>query len=112
LLFCYNLRMEKDLLSEVIEVEKEIQKCLELEKVASREWLEQTKKEFEDEFAGNAKTVEGSLQQVIDDAQKAAEVNASAIVAQATRRAGLVQALNTETLSKIVQKHISALLPG
>ena len=104
--------MEKDLLSEVIEVEKEIQKCLELEKAASREWLEQAKNEFEEDYIKQAKTIEGSLQLVIEEAKREAEASASSILAQATRTEAQVAAMDSAALSKIVKKHISVILTG
>jgi hypothetical protein len=49
--------MEKDILSEVIEVEKEIQKCLEVEKAKSHDWLEKVKKESEEELVREERNI-------------------------------------------------------
>ena len=49
--------MERDILSQVIEAEKEIQHCLDLEKIKAREWLERVKKECEDEFTREEKNI-------------------------------------------------------
>jgi vacuolar-type H+-ATPase subunit H len=104
--------MEKDLLGEVIEAEKEIQKCLELEKVKSREWLEQTRKEFEEEVEREEKNLRESLRQAIEQAAKEAEAKASDIVRQAERTAGRLTAVKNDTLSRIVGTHVRTILPG
>jgi vacuolar-type H+-ATPase subunit H len=104
--------MEKDLLGEVIEVEKEIQKCLELEKVKSGEWLEQTRKEFEEEVEREEKNLRESLQQAIEQATKDAGVKASDIVRQVERTAGRLTTLKNDTLSRIAEKHVRTILPG
>jgi vacuolar-type H+-ATPase subunit H len=104
--------MDKDLLGEVIVVEKEIQKCIELEKVKSREWLEQTRKEFEEEVEREEKNLRESLRQAMEQAAKDAGARAFDIVRQAERTAGRLTAVKNDTLLRIVEKHVRTILPG
>ncbi len=104
--------MEKDILSEVIEVEKEIQQCLELERVKSRKWLENVKKESEEELAREEKSIKESLNITIDIAKKDAEAKAAEIVKQADTKAVLLAKLNDETLGELIGKQIARILPG
>jgi vacuolar-type H+-ATPase subunit H len=104
--------MKEDLLGEVIEAEKEIQKYIELEKVKSREWLEQTRKDFEEEVEREEMNLRHSLQQAIEQAAKDAVAKAADIVSQTERTAGRLAAVKNDTLSRIVEKHIRTILPG
>jgi vacuolar-type H+-ATPase subunit H len=104
--------MQKDILSEVIEVEKEIQKCLEVEKEKSRDWLEKVKKESELELAREEKNIKESLNKSIEVAKKEAELNAAEIVKQTEARAERLAKLNDQTLVDIVGEQITRILPG
>ncbi len=104
--------MEKDILSEVIEVEKEIQKCLEAEKVKSRDWLEKVKQESAEELVREEKNIKESLNKSIEVAKKKAELKAVEIVKQTEARAERLTKLNDKTLVGIVEKQIIRILPG
>jgi vacuolar-type H+-ATPase subunit H len=104
--------MQKDILSEVIEVEKEIQKCLEVEKEKSRDWLEKVKKESELELAREEKNIKESLNKSIEVAKKEAELKAAEIVKQTEARAERLAKLNDQTLVDIVGEQITRILPG
>ena len=104
--------MEKDVLSQVIEAEKEIQKCLEAEKVKVREWLETVKKECESEFTAEEKKIKESLDLSMAESAKQAETKAGRIVEEAGQSAARLEHLRTETLSAIVRKRITTILPG
>lgn len=104
--------MEKDILSEVIEVEKEIQKCLEVEKAKSHDWLEKVKKESEEELVREERTIKESLNKSIEFAKKEAELKAAEIVKQTEARAERLSKLNNDTLVGIVGKQIIRILPG
>ncbi len=104
--------MQKDILSEVIEVEKEIQKCLEVEKEKSRDWLEKVKKESEAELAREEKNIKESLNKSIEVAKKEAELKAAEIVKQTEARAERLAKLNDQTLVDIVGEQITRILPG
>jgi vacuolar-type H+-ATPase subunit H len=104
--------MERDILSQVIEAEKEIQQCLELEKIKVREWLEHVKKESEEEFIREDKKIRESLEKSIAEATKEAEAEAAGVVSKATTEAERLEQLKPDTLSKIITKQIEKILPG
>lgn len=103
--------MEKDLLIEVIQAEKDIQKQLALEEIRAKEWLERSRKECEAEFERERGAIEESARRSLEQAEQEADIKASDIVLQASRTAGRLAALSTEDLSRIVEKHIRAILP-
>ena len=104
--------MERDILSQVIEAEKEIQHCLDLERIKAREWLERVKKECEEEFILEEKNIKESLAKATAEAAREAEVKAAGTVSRATAAAELLGRLQAETLSRIVAKKIVDILPG
>ena len=104
--------MQKDILSEVIEVEKEIQKCLEDEKAKSQDWLQKVKKESAEELVREEKSIKESLNKSIEVAKREAELKAAEIVNQTEIRAERLAKLSDETLVDIAVKHITRILPG
>jgi hypothetical protein len=104
--------MERDILSQVIEAEKEIQQCLDLEKVKIREWLERVRKECEEEFIREEKNINASLKISAAEAAGEAEVKAAGIVRQATATADRLGRLQAEVLSNSIAKQINRILPG
>jgi vacuolar-type H+-ATPase subunit H len=104
--------MEKDILSEVIEVEKEIQKCLELEKTKAREWLEKVQTESADEFTRSEREFQEAFDRALADAEKEAMVKAAEIVREAEAQAERLRTLGNGTLQGIVEKQIRRILPG
>ena len=104
--------MEKDILSEVIDVEREIQKCLDLEKIKSREWLEKVKKESEEELVLEEKKIREALNKAVENAQHEAESKAAAVVKKAAEEAERLKHLKNNTLLEIVERHINRILPG
>ena len=110
--FWYNRIMERDILSQVIEAEKEIQQCLDLEKIKAREWLERVKKECEEEFIREEKNIKESLEKSTAEAAREAGAKTAGTVNQATAAAERLGRVQTETLSKIVAKQIAGILPG
>jgi hypothetical protein len=103
--------MERNLLSEVIEAEKEIQKRLALEEIRTQEWLERSRRECEAEFERERRAIEESARLSLAQAEHEADIKASDIAQQASRTAGRLAALSTEDLSRIVEKHIRVILP-
>jgi hypothetical protein len=104
--------MEKDILSQVIEAEKKIQQCLDLEKIKAREWLECVKKEYEEEFIREDRNIKESLEKSTIEAAREAEVKAAGTLSQATAAAERLGRVQAETLSRIVAKQIAGILPG
>jgi hypothetical protein len=103
--------MEKDLLSEVIGVEKEIQRCLELEKARSREWLDRTKREFEEELTREETGAAEALRRSLDEAKRDAELGSRGVVKQAELAAGRISSLQNGALARIVNRHLNKILP-
>jgi len=103
--------MEKDLLGEVIEVEKELQKCLEQERIRSREWLEQAGKEFEEEAAQEEALIRRSADRSREQAEQDAAARAAEIVMQAERLAARLGTLRNDSVSRIVKDHLRMILP-
>jgi vacuolar-type H+-ATPase subunit H len=104
--------MQKDILSEVIEAEKEIQQRLEVEKAKSRDWLENVKKESEEKLVREEKNIKESLNKSIEVAKKEAELKATEIVNQTEARAERLAKVNDQTLVDVVGKQIARILPG
>jgi vacuolar-type H+-ATPase subunit H len=112
MIFCYNSIMERDILGQVIEAEKEIQRCLDLEKVKVRDWLERVKKECEEEFNREAQNTKESLEKLTTDAAKEAKTGAAEITSEAAAAAERLGRLDAQTLTKIVAQQIRTILPG
>ncbi len=104
--------MERDILSQVIEAEKDIQQFLDLEKIKAREWLERVKKECEEEFIREEKNIKESLEKSTAEAAREAGVKAAGTVSRAAAAAERLGRLQTETLSRIVAKQIAGILPA
>ncbi len=104
--------MEKDVLSQVIEAEKEIQKCLESEKVKVREWIEAVKKESETDFRAEERAIKESFDLSLAESARQAEAKAGEITDAAGKSAGRLGHLRPETVQSIVEKRIDKILPG
>ncbi len=103
--------MEKDILSQVIEVEKEIQHCLEQEKIAAREWLESVKKECEEDYVREEKNLKESLGRSLANVAEEAGKKAAAVVKQAEASTERLKGLDQAVLSRVVAKRLTKLLP-
>lgn len=103
--------MEKDILSKVIGVEKEIQDVLDIEKRKSEEWLEGVKKEVEEEFLREEGTLKESLKKAEEDRVADARRKAAEILEDAKEHTERLAKISDETLKKIIIKHIIKILP-
>src|SRR5574337_265278 len=99
--------MEKDVLSQVIEAEKEIQKCIEAEKLKAREWLDEVRKECEETFLLEEKKMRESVEQALDRASGQAEAEAAGILSRAASAAERLGQLKKENVTAIVQRYIA-----
>ncbi len=104
--------MKEDILGEVIEVEKEIQKRLEVEKNKSQEWLEKVKRDAQKEILTEENSLKGSLEKAVKEAQLNAEKKASNISNDAHAKAERLENLSDEILKGIILRHITRTLPG
>jgi hypothetical protein len=104
--------MDNNILSEVIEVEREIQKCLELEQAKARDWLEKVKKECADEVLKEEARIRDSLAAAEDRARKEAEENAASSLRDTAAFVEQMDHLDRAVLQAVVDKHIRTILPG
>ncbi len=104
--------MEKDVLGQVIEVEKEIQKCFEAEKQKVHEWIERAKQESEQEVLLEKKKISEALEQSLKKAAKDAESQANGITREAAAAAERLGHIKTERLTALAERRIMNILPG
>ncbi len=104
--------MDDDILSKVVEVEKEVQQRIGIEKKMSQEWLENVKKDAEEKILRGKKELEESLNASIREAKLNAETKAVAIIKDADDKAERLKGLDDNILKKVILKHISRILPG
>lgn len=103
--------MNNDLLREIIDVEKELQRALDQEKERARVWLEARKKELEEERAGKERELRTSFQTSREEIRREAESKAADAVKREERAADRISSLTTERLTRIVENHIHGILP-
>lgn len=104
--------MEKDILSKVIEVEKEIQERLREEKNKAHEWLEGVRKEIERDVSLQEEQLRDSYIKGKEDAKAEAEREAARIVEDAAALAERYRRISDEALEKIVMRHVLKILPS
>jgi hypothetical protein len=72
--------MGNDILHEVIAVETEIQRNIEIEKKKTNEWIEKVKRDAEDEIGLEEERIKESVAQALSDAKADAERKAAEII--------------------------------
>jgi len=110
LVFCYNRAMDKDILNEVIEAEKDIQQCIEQEQVRLRDWLDGVKKEAAEAVARAERNDGESLGRSLEEAKRDAEMRAKQTVESAEARAARYQDLEDTVLTEIIMKRLPRIL--
>jgi vacuolar-type H+-ATPase subunit H len=103
--------MEKNILSKVIEVEREIQERLREEKSKSLEWVERAKKEAEDELAKEEEGLKEYCRKTVDDTGAAAEKEAAELLRDSALHAEKLAAISDDVLTGIVLKYIQGIVP-
>lgn len=104
--------MEKDILGQVIEAEKEIQKCLEAEKAKAQAWIESTKKELEAGFILEERNIRTSLALSEAEAVKESDRKAAEIIELASSAADHLCQVEAGTLQRLVEGKLKTILPG
>lgn len=104
--------MEKDILSEVIETEKEIQKCLDQETQKAKEWLDDVRKKAALELAQAEQEYTTALEQAMADAEREAAARAMAVRKNAEMQADRLGILDDRILKSILDRRINRILPG
>lgn len=104
--------MEEDILSKVIEVEKEIQKGFENEKVKAQNWLEKIKKESEEEVIKEEYRLKEAFESALEESVAYAERKSSEVLSESVLLSEKLKAMPDEILSEIITKHIMKILPA
>jgi vacuolar-type H+-ATPase subunit H len=104
--------MEKDILSEVIETEKEIQKCLEQETQKAKEWLEDVRNKAALELKQAEQEYTTALEQAMADAEREAAARALAVRKNSEMQADHLGKLDDRILKSILERRIKRILPG
>ena len=104
--------MDNNILSEVIDVEREIQKCLDREQEKARDWLEKVKQECVDKLLREEALIRNSLAAAEDQARKEAEESTASSVSAAAALVEQRDHLDQSLLQAVVDKHIRTILPG
>jgi hypothetical protein len=102
--------MDKDILNEVIEAEKEIQHCIEGEQAKLRTWLDQVKKESSDAVAHEENNDRELLTRALEDAKRSAEAKAKQVVDDAAMRSSRIEKLDDGILTGIILKRMPRIL--
>ncbi|UCD35503.1 MAG: hypothetical protein JSU90_01335 [Nitrospiraceae bacterium] len=104
--------MDDDILSRVVEVEREVQQRLDVEKKMSLDWIEKVKKEAEERVVAEEKKLKEEMGQDLQKAKLEAEKGAAAIIEDAHDEAARLRDIGDEILKKTIRKHLSTILPG
>jgi vacuolar-type H+-ATPase subunit H len=102
--------MDKDILNEVIEAEKDIQQCIEQEQARLRDWLDGVKKDAAEAIARAERNDGESLGRALEDAKRDAEERAKQVVESAEARAARLKDLNDTVLTAIIMKRLPRIL--
>jgi vacuolar-type H+-ATPase subunit H len=102
--------MQKDILDKIIEVGKEIQEQLRLEKMKSEELLEKVRQEIEEELQSTEKRLEETYDKALNEAKMDAEKEALRIVEQSQSISERIQNIDDETLKRILLKHLKGII--
>lgn len=104
--------MEKDILADVIETEREIQKCLELEAQKAGEWLEQVRRKTALEHERAEREYRAACERTREDAEREAVARATIARKESEREADRLRRLDDRFLKDVVEKRIRRILPG
>jgi vacuolar-type H+-ATPase subunit H len=104
--------MEKDVLSTIIEIEKEIEERLQKEKLKVDKWLNSAKNEIEVERTAMVRELEDSLREAVFIARDNAGKQASTILNEATKQSRVLSEIGEGILQRIIMKHLRRILPG
>lgn len=104
--------MGKDILTAIVEVEKEIEDLVAAEQSRAVERLAQLKRETEEEIKKEEEQLEASLQHALAAARADAEKKSAALVEAAAARTELLSRLDDRTLQEIIARHLNRIRPG
>ena len=104
--------MERDLLSKVLDTEREIQAKVESERKRLQEKIEKARKEAEKRVMQEEAALREELEKSVLKAEQIAKKKAGDILEAAARRAEKLRSLSDEALHRIVIKYLDSILPG
>ena len=102
--------MDKDILNEVIEAEKNIQQCLETEQSRLALWLDQVRRDAEESVLVEERNNSETGVQAFEAAKKEAAARARQVVEEAEQQAKWLERIDDNTLTGIVMKRIPRIL--
>ena len=104
--------MGNDILHEIIAVETEIQRNIEIEKEKTNKWIEEVRRDAEDEIVREEDRLKESGAQSLKEALADAERKASDIIEKAVAKAEILKRFDCESLGEIILARIIRILPG
>ena len=102
--------MDRGILNEVIEAEKEVQRCIEQEQERIRLWLEQVRQEAEAAVAREKQDGSEERARALEAARAEAELRARRVREAAQAEAARFERLTDKELSETVLKHLPRIL--
>ena len=105
--------MEKDTLSDIIRIEREIRERLAREERKAGESLAEVRRNCDDEFSREEARLQEELAAAVTAARLCdARKRADDVVAEARRRAERLAGLDDEHLKELVRGELSSIVPG
>lgn len=104
--------MDKDLLESVIEAEKEIQACIELERKQAKEWLESQKKLTIADAEKARGEIQDALNAAVSEAAEEAERRAREMVGETAATAQALDSIGEDALRGIIRGQMHRILVG
>ena len=104
--------MENDILSKIIEVEREIQERLVAEERSAGTMLCSLRQDLEEEARREEESLAAARREAESSARVEAQERAAAIVQRATFRANQWAGLDDGTLERCIMGHLVRILPG
>jgi hypothetical protein len=102
--------MEKDILSEVVEIERTIKERLLIEESKSKEWLDRVRGEGKKEVLAEESLLKESMERGITEAQAQARVRAYEMINRTNAIKENIERLTDEELKVILRKYIPGIL--
>ncbi len=103
--------MKEDLLSEVIEVEKELARNLDTEDIRGKEMLDNLRRSSEQEISEEEKRLQEALNQAITASVIRTEKKASDMLEKADATTSKLERISDDVLKATIRKHITRILP-
>jgi vacuolar-type H+-ATPase subunit H len=109
--FWYNGAMERDLLSRLVEAEREIMAKIESEKKKCDDRLEDARRKTEEMISREKALIQEENERSFQEAEKNARERASKILDTYAQRTARLRGLSDEALQKIVVNYTNRILP-